>query len=108
MVAACEGMVLGEKLGIDPKTLMNVLSTATSNSWVISANNPFPGNIPTAPASNNYNGGFQVGLMRKDMALGLECAEAVDAESQFAQAAMEYYRTLEKKGHGGKDFGYIF
>ena len=95
MIAACEGMAMGEKLGIDPKTLMEVLSTATSNSWVISITNPRPGNIPGAPASNNYNGGFQTGLMRKDIALGLECARAVNSDTSFAQEAINYYKALE-------------
>jgi len=58
MLAACEGMAMGEKLGIDPKILMEILSVSTSNSWVIDTTNPRPGNLPNAPASNNYNGGF--------------------------------------------------
>lgn len=69
MVAASEGMALGEKLGIDPKLLCDILSVSSSNSWVIDTTNPRPGNKPNAPASNNYNGGFQVGLIRKDLAL---------------------------------------
>lgn len=58
MIAASEGMALGEKLGIDPKILMDILSVSTSSCWAIKTSNPRPGNIPTAPASNNYNGGF--------------------------------------------------
>merc|ERR1712176_1092808 len=40
MVAASEGMALGEKLGIDPKTLMEILSVSTSSCWSISTTNP--------------------------------------------------------------------
>jgi|TARA_B110001450_G_scaffold238288_1_gene245194 3-hydroxyisobutyrate dehydrogenase len=58
MVAACEGMAMGEKLGIDPKTLCDILSVCTANSWVIDTTNPRPGNKPNAPASNDYKGGF--------------------------------------------------
>jgi 3-hydroxyisobutyrate dehydrogenase-like beta-hydroxyacid dehydrogenase len=108
MIAASEGMVLGEKLGIDPKTLMEILSVSTSSCWSITTANPRPGNIETAPASKNYEGGFQVGLIRKDLALALECADKVGAKLEFGEEAMEYYRHLEKKGHGGKDFGYVF
>ena len=108
MVASSEGMALAEKLGIDPKILMEILSVSTANNWCINTNNPRPGNIETAPASKNYEGGFQVGLMRKDLALALECAEAVDAKVEFAEKSLDIYRLLEKKGHGGKDFGYVF
>ena len=108
MIACSEGMALGEKLGIDPKTLMEILSVSTSSCWSITAANPRPGNIETAPASKNYEGGFQVGLIRKDLALALECADKVGAKLEFCEEAMDYYRHLEKKGHGGKDFGYVF
>jgi 3-hydroxyisobutyrate dehydrogenase len=58
MVACSEGMVLGEKLGIDPKVLHQILSVSTSNCWCINSANPRPGNIETAPSSRNYEGGF--------------------------------------------------
>lgn len=108
MAASSEGMALGEKLGIDPKILMEILSVSTANNWCINTNNPRPGNKENAPASKNYEGGFQVGLMRKDLALALECAEAVDQKAEFTERTLEIYRQLEKKGHGGKDFGYVF
>lgn len=38
----------------------------------------------------------------------MEVADHVEANIDFAKLSMEYYRTLEKKGHGGKDFGYVF
>ena len=58
MAACSEGISLGEKLGIDPKVLTNILSTSTSSCWSITDANPRPGNIPNAPSTNNYKGGF--------------------------------------------------
>ncbi len=58
MIATSEGMILGEKLGIDPKVLMEILSASTANNWCINSNNPRPGNIEGSPASKNYEGGF--------------------------------------------------
>ena len=80
MAACSEGMALGEKLGIDPKILMNILAVSTSSCFCITASNPRPGNLPAAPSSNNYDGGFGVGLIRKDMGLALECAEAIGTD----------------------------
>ena len=42
------------------------------------------------------------------MALGLECASQVNSNVEFAEFALDYYRALEKKGHGTKDFGYVY
>jgi 3-hydroxyisobutyrate dehydrogenase len=58
MIASSEGMALADKLGIDPKILMEVLKVSTGNNWCINSNNPYPGNIETSPASNKYEGGF--------------------------------------------------
>lgn len=108
MIAASEGMVLGEKLGIDPKVLTEILGVSTAGCWAVSASNPRPGVLENAPASRNYEGGFQTALMRKDLALALSCAEEVGAQTKFAEGAVDYYAHLEKKGHGGKDFGYVY
>lgn len=58
MIATSEGMILGEKLGIDPKVLMEILSVSTAKNWCIDTTNPRPGNIEDSPASRNYEGGF--------------------------------------------------
>lgn len=108
MIAVSEGLALGEKLGIDPKKLSEILSVSTSSCWCTNAANPRPGVIENSPASRNYEGGFQTGLIRKDMTLALELAEKVDANVDFANESMKYYLDLEKKGHSVKDFGYVF
>jgi len=77
MFAASEGMALGVNLGIDPKILANILqvSTGGANLWVLNGNHPTPGVMPNSPSSRNYEGGFQVGLIKKDIKLGLDLAE---------------------------------
>ena len=79
MVAASEGMAIGEKLGIDPVILQKILAVSTARNWCIDTYNPRPGILPNVPASNNYDGGFAVGLIKKDMVLALEAAHAVKA-----------------------------
>lgn len=58
MIATSEGLSLGEKLGIDPKILSNILSVSTGRSWCIDSYNPRPGVMENVPSSKNYNGGF--------------------------------------------------
>jgi len=108
MNAVCEGFNLGTKLGMDPKILQSIFTVSTTKCWCTDSTNPVPDVIETSPASNNYEGGFMVGLIRKDLALGLECADEVGANIEFAKMSMEYFQDLEKSGHGGKDFGYVY
>lgn len=108
MIATSEGLSLGEKLGIDPKVLSNILSVSTGRSWCVDTYNPRPGVLENVPASRDYNGGFQVSLIRKDLSLALEAADEADADLQFGKAAIETYIDLEKKGFGKKDFGFVY
>lgn len=108
MVATAEGMAIGEKLGIDPKVLKDILSVSTARNWCIDTYNPRPGNIEGTPASRNYEGGFMVELIRKDLALALEAIKETDAKSDMTEKSLETFRQIEKKGFGRKDFGIVY
>ena len=108
MVAASEGMAIGEKLGMDPVILQKILAVSTARNWCIDTYNPRPGILPNVPSSNGYEGGFAVGLIKKDMVLALDAAKGAQADTTMLEESLEYYETLEKKGKGKKDFGYVF
>jgi 3-hydroxyisobutyrate dehydrogenase len=108
MCAISEGLALGEKLGINAKTLVEIMSVSTSSCWALTGSCPIPDVIETAPSSKNYKGGFQTSLITKDLALALEIANEVNAKVDFGEKAIEYFSTLEKNGYGGKDFGIVY
>ena len=108
MIATSEGLSLGEKLGIDPKVLSSIISVSTGRNWCIDTYNPRPGVMENVPSSKDYNGGFQVSLIRKDLAIALEAAEHSNAKLKFGENAIDYFRDLEKKGYGKKDFGFVY
>lgn len=108
MIAASEGMAIGEKLGIDPVKLQKILSVSTARNWCIDTYNPRPGILPNVPSSNNYEGGFAVSLIKKDMVLALEAAHSVNASTDMLEQSLQYYLDLEKANLGKKDFGYVF
>lgn len=108
MIAASEGLAIGEKLGMDPKKLVEICEVSTSRSFVMDTMNPVPGVKETTPASRNYDGGFQVALIKKDLALALEAAQHGNANTDMTEMAINYYRDIEKQGYGQKDFGYVF
>ena len=58
MIAVSEGISMGEKLGIDPKVLSNIVSVSTGRCWSLDTYNPRPGVLDGVPASRNYSNGF--------------------------------------------------
>ena len=48
--------------------------------------------MENVPAARDYNGGFQVSLIRKDLSIALEAAEYAEAKLKFANLAIDYYR----------------
>ena len=108
MVAASEGFAIGEKLGMDPKTLAQVISVSSARSFVFDVFHPRPDILPNAPSSRNYENGFQASLIKKDMVLALEAAHSANAKTDMLEKSLDYYVQLEKKGKGTKDFGYVY
>lgn len=108
MIAVSEGLALGEKLGIDPKVLSKIIGTSTGACWSVNAYNPRPGVMEDVPAANNYEGGFGVSLMKKDLSIVLDSAAQCNIDLQFGAKAIEYYHQLERAGKGKKDFGIVY
>mmetsp|Transcript_5784 Transcript_5784/g.6780 ORF Transcript_5784/g.6780 Transcript_5784/m.6780 type:complete len:121 (-) Transcript_5784:11-373(-) len=108
MIAISEGLSLGEKLGIDPKVLSSIMSTSTASCWSLNSYNPRPGVLEGIPSANNYEGGFGVSLMKKDLSIVLDSASQVGLDLKFGKKAIEYYHELERQGKGKKDFGIVY
>eukprot|EP00667_Euglena_gracilis_P013469 EG_transcript_13898 len=107
MGAIAEAMLLGTRLGVRPEVLAAALNNATARCWSSEAYNPFPGIVPTAPASKEYRPGFTVDLMRKDLHLALDAARSVGLTTPFGAKATEVYDTIREKGYGALDFSVV-
>ena len=66
-IVVAEGMLLGQKLGLDPQVLASVVNSSTGACWSSSVNNPVPGALPgkEPPCERDYEGGFATSLMLK-------------------------------------------
>ena len=66
-IVVAEAMLLGQKLGLDPKVLASVVNSSTGACWSSSVNNPVPGALPdkSPPCERDYEGGFATSLMLK-------------------------------------------
>lgn len=106
-IGAAEAMNLGVRCGLRPETLANLINSSTGRSWPSEINNPVPGVSATAPASRDYEGGFGVNLMKKDLKLAMRAAQEAGARLELATKAQEVYENVEQD-HKGKDFSVVY
>jgi 3-hydroxyisobutyrate dehydrogenase-like beta-hydroxyacid dehydrogenase len=110
-IATAEAMNLGMQLGLNPKTLAGMINSSTGKCWPSEVNNPVPGVVETAPASRDYSGGFGVSLMKKDLGLAIDAADAIgiDMSKGLGQKCKEIYDDCEKDEKcKGKDFSVVY
>jgi len=107
MIATCEAIVLADRLGLDRTVLFDVVSTSSGSNWSMNTYCPAPGVGPDSPADHDYAPGFAAELMLKDLSLGQEAAEAVDADTPLGALATDIYRSFVETGGRGRDFSAI-
>lgn len=108
-IATCEAMNMGVTWGLDAKALADMINTATGKCWPSEVNNPVPGVIPTAPASNGYEGGFGTGLMLKDLKLAMQAAAEQGIIPELGVFAKDIYQAVENSEElKGKDFSVVY
>ncbi|KKK25188.1 3-hydroxyisobutyrate dehydrogenase [Aspergillus rambellii] len=106
-IATAEAMNLGMRCGLDPKVLADMINTSTGRCWPMEINNPVPGVVEGAPASRDYEGGFGVSLMNKDLRLVLAAAKESGTPLALAEVARVLYNVIEAE-YRGKDFSVVY
>lgn len=108
-IATAEAMNLGMKWGLDRKVLGNLINISTGKCWPSEINNPVKGVVEGAPASRDYNGGFGISLMKKDLRLAIKAAAEAGAKLELADKANEVYEEAEKREDcKGRDFSVVY
>jgi len=102
MIGTAEAMNLGVKLGLDPKVLTDVINVSTGRSWSSDTYNPVPGVMENVPSANNYEGGFSVELIAKDLGLAGDAALSISAPIHLTSMTHQLFRTLITYGLGKK------
>jgi 3-hydroxyisobutyrate dehydrogenase len=64
--------------------------------------------VPGSPANRDYEGGFAVGLMNKDLGLALAAVEKNGVHAELGQAAGQIYRSLNETDAATKDFSVVY
>ncbi len=102
LAALCEGSVLADRLGLDAKTFFDIASVSSGESWALRNWYPVEGVVPTAAVNNDFQGGFAIDLMRKDVGLAVAAGDSTETHLPFAHLVVEYLATMSELGLGGK------
>ncbi len=107
MIGTCEAFVLGEKLGLEPQKLFEIMSAASGQCWSLTSYCPVPGPVPTSPANRGYQGGFATALMLKDLKLAQTAAQSAGATTPLGAEAAQLYGLFAANGQSHTDFSAI-
>ncbi len=108
MSGTAEALQMGIDNGLDPKVLSDIMLQSSGRNWTLELYNPCPGVMETSPASHNYQGGFMVDLMRKDLGLAQDTARNSNSSTPMGSAALSLYNLHAAAGNGKLDFSSIF
>lgn len=107
-VAVAESFAIGQRLGLDPKILYDVVSTSSGQTNVGLRNPPVKGLTETAAAERDYEPGFTVALMLKDLRLSQAAAKQVNQASPVGAVAAEVFALAAGAGLDGKDTSAVY
>ncbi|WP_226663670.1 3-hydroxyisobutyrate dehydrogenase [Microbulbifer aggregans] len=96
MIGTAEALQMGVDNGLDPKVLSEIMCASSGGNWSLEKYNPYPGVMENVPASHDYEGGFSVALMLKDLGLAMDTAAGSASSTPLGALAKNLYQL-----HGG-------
>ncbi len=94
--AVCEALALGEKLNLPSERLLSVVGAGAAGSWFLDHRGP-------SMLENNFDVGFKLSLLLKDLLICRTLARDLDSSMPTVEAAITDYRELVELGDGDHD-----
>lgn len=91
MIAVCEAMLYATKVGLDPVTVLQSVSSGAANSWALS-------NLAPRMIAGDYDPGFYVEHFIKDMGIALDEAARMQLCLPGLALAHQLYQALAAQG----------
>ena len=95
-LSLAEGILVGQKAGLDPQTLVTALSGGSARSWALE-------NRWERMANDTYPLGFKVALHRKDLGIAIGLADELNVPVPTAMLVAHLEDELIQTGHGDED-----
>ena len=90
-VASAEAMVLGMKAGLDMDKVVATISKGAAQSWQME-------NRHATMARGEFDFGFAVDWMRKDLGIAIAAAQSVGAQVPVAELVDQFYSEVQALG----------
>jgi 3-hydroxyisobutyrate dehydrogenase len=94
--AVCEGLALGEALGLDPERLIPTLGAGAAGNWFLEKRG-------ATMLKNQFSVGFKLALLHKDLGIVRGIAEKVGTSRNVIERSLADYAELMKQGYGDDD-----
>ena len=94
--SVCEGLALGEKLNLPSERLLSVVGAGAAGSW-------FLGHRGKSMLENQFNVGFKLSLLLKDLLICKDLAQDLNISVPTVEAAINDYSKLVELGDGDHD-----
>jgi 3-hydroxyisobutyrate dehydrogenase len=97
VAATVEALRVGERFGIDPATLTQVLNASSGRS------NTSENKVAQFMLSGTFGSGFPIGLMTKDIKIATALADSLGVDARFSHDCEAIWQSVLDAGHGAED-----
>jgi len=94
--AVCEGLALGEKLGLAPELLVPTLAAGAAGNWFLDKRG-------ATMLASNFTPGFKSALLHKDLRIVREMANEAGVRTTVIEQSLKDYGELIANGFGEED-----
>jgi 3-hydroxyisobutyrate dehydrogenase len=94
--AVCEGLALGEKLGLAPELLVPTLAAGAAGNWFLDKRG-------ATMLADNFTPGFKSALLHKDLLIVREMAREAGIRATVIEQSLVDYGELMQRGFGDED-----
>lgn len=94
--AVCEGLALGQKLGLAPELLVPTLAAGAAGNWFLDKRG-------ATMLADNFQPGFKSALLHKDLLIVREMARATGIRTSVIEQSIADYGELMARGFGEED-----
>lgn len=94
--AVCEGLALGEALGLDPAVLLPTLASGAAANWFLDKRG-------ATMLHNEFGGGFKAALLHKDLRIVREIMQSAGTDHSIVDKSIDDLAKLMQQGYSDEE-----